>query len=144
MAKDLSKVLGSKKEDVRKSLKHLQYSYNKVMAIDLKRDSQIEWDEETLETLESFASRFARSADLIVSHLLRSLVLGADPGFQGTIIDVLNFSEKMGWIESASNWRRIRELRNVAAHEYTHADLIGLYREVFTLTPEVLKIATIL
>ncbi len=123
--------------DLRKSLDHLKYSYSKAKKIDFgKKD----WSEDELEVLESFSSRFARTSDMFVSRYLRFLVHDWDPAFRGTIIDLLNISEKFGSIKSASQWLRIRELRNVAAHDYEAKDIKGLYLEILNLTPVILDI----
>lgn len=129
-------LLAQNKNDVAKAIGHLEYSFNKVRGFDLTR---LDWSEEELETLESFSSRFARTADLVVSRLLRSLALSVDPGYRGTLIDLLNFSEKQGWISSARVWFRIRELRNVASHEYTTNDFNKLISELILLTPTVFE-----
>lgn len=127
--------LATNRQNVRQALKHLEYSFNKVRSYD---SSRRDWSEEELETLESFSSRFARVSDLVVSRLLRSLALQSDPAFRGALIDLLNFAEKQSWISSARTWYRIRELRNVAAHEYTTDDLNKLFIELIQLTPVVL------
>lgn len=125
-------------QSVRKAQQHLTYSFEKVRSHGLL--AKTAWSEEDLEVLESFASRFARASDLIVSRYLRMLALQGDPAYRGTLIDLLNLSEKTGVIESASTWYRIRELRNVAAHEYATDDLAALYAEVFQLVPAILAV----
>lgn len=129
------------REDLLKSIGHLEFSFRKVHSIDL---SKADWDEAELETLESFSSRFARTSDLYVSRYLRALALESDPAFRGSLIDLLNLGEKQGWIDSARQWYRIRELRNVAAHEYSTEQLGELFRELFALTPQILKIKSLL
>ena len=62
----------------------------------------------------------------------------ANPGFRGTVIDILNEAEKAGWIKSAETWKRIRELRNITAHEYSDQEARELYAEVANLSREVL------
>ncbi len=124
-------------EDLRASRKHLEYSYRKARAIPLDGDLS----EEFLEILESFSSRFARYSDLIVSRYLRLLAREKDPAFRGSVIDVINLGEKFGWIAEADVWRRIRELRNVAAHEYEAEDYRSLYRELLSLVPHLLDFA---
>ena len=125
-------------QSVRKEQQHLTYSFDKVRKLDLL--AKAAWGEEDLEVLESFASRFARASDLIISRYLRMLALQHDPAYRGTLIDLLNFSEKTGVIDSASTWYRIRELRNVAAHEYATDDLAALYAEIFRLAPTILTV----
>lgn len=119
-----------------KALGHLEYSYQKVQKMDLGKDL----DEEALETLESFASRFARYSDLIVAKYFRLLAKEKDPAFNGSVIDLLNLAEKYNWIQSTENWKRIREIRNLAAHEYTLEDYTELYKEIFQLTPSLMEI----
>jgi uncharacterized protein YutE (UPF0331/DUF86 family) len=121
-------------EDLSAARKHLEYSHKKVVKIDLGG----ELDDEKLETLESFSSRFARYSDLIVSKYLRLLAREKDPAFRGSTIDILNAGEKYGWISDAKVWRRIRELRNVAAHEYEAADYKKLYKELIRLSSHLL------
>ncbi len=125
------------REDVTKSLSHLQYSFQKALKIDL---AKTDLTEEELEVFESFSSRFARSSDLIIAQLLRLKTLELDPAFRGSLIDTLNIAEKQGWINSASTWFRIRELRNYSAHEYSDEDMKLLYKEFLKLTPELLAV----
>lgn len=124
--------------DLKKSKRHLEYSFEKVKKINLK--TLDEFDEESLETLESFSSRFARFSDLLVAKYFRLLALEKDPAFRGSMIDLINLAEKHSWIGSAKTWRRIRELRNVAAHEYAAEDYKALYAELIGLCPELLKV----
>lgn len=124
------------KNEVARAIKHLEYSFKKVQGFNLAR---VDWSEEELETLESFSSRFARTSDLVISRLLRSMALATDPAFRGTLIDLLNLSEKQGWISSAKVWFRIRELRNIAAHEYSAEDFNKLLEELLGLTPVVFE-----
>lgn len=125
-------------ENLKKARKHLQYSYDKVIKIDLEVG---ELDEEALETLESFSSRFARFSDLLIAKYFRTLALEKDPAFRGSIVDLLNFAEKFAWIESAPTWKRIRALRNLAAHEYEASDYIRLYAELVALAPWLFKVS---
>ncbi len=124
-------------EKFKKSQQHLAYSYRKVTSLPTFSEQSTE---EELEVLESFASRFARASEMYVSRVLRGLALENDPAFRGSIIDLLHMGEKYGWIANAHVWRRIRELRNVAAHEYCVDDLASLYRELIALTPHILEI----
>lgn len=128
------------KEDLAKALGHLEYSFSKASNI-LKKPILSEDD---LEDLEGFGSRFARASDIGVQKLLRFKVMEKDPGFRGGVIDILNQSEKFGWIRSASDWAKIRELRNVTAHEYTETEVRELYGEIVRLSGEVLALRSLL
>ncbi len=124
-------------DDLKKSLGHLEYSFNKVKKLSSNVPSL---GEEDLETWESFSSRFSRASDIFVSKFLRFKIKEKDPAFRGSVIDLLNEAEKFGWIENAQIWRRIRELRNVAAHDYAASDLSALFQELVKLCPEILKV----
>ena len=124
------------RRDLASALGHFKYSHAKVSGIDFAA----EWDEETLETLESFSSRFARLSELFIARFLRLNVQQSDPGFRGSLIDSLNLGEKLGYLDSARDWTRIRELRNVAAHEYSADDYRRLYAELLRLSPHLLRI----
>jgi hypothetical protein len=129
-----SKIL----EDLRQARKHLEYSFNKVKQMNALELSDN--DEEALETLESFSSRFARFSDIAVTKYFRFLAQEQDPAFRGSVIDLINMAEKYGWIKSALIWRNIRELRNAAAHEYSAADYKKIYKELIRLCPELLSL----
>ncbi len=123
-------------EALNKTRIHLKYSFNKVNQIDMTQDLS----EEQLESLESFSSRFARFSDPVIRKYFQTLAIEKDPAFKGSVIDLLNQAEKFNWIQSATTWRRIRELRNVAAHEYTSQNYKALYQELIKLTPNLLDL----
>jgi hypothetical protein len=127
-------------EDLDKALSHLEYSFKKAGLL-LKQPSLSEDD---LEALEGFGSRFARASDIAVQKLLKLKVLEKDPGFRGGVMDILNESEKFGWIASAREWARIRELRNVTAHEYSETEVRELYSEILRLSQIVLSARALL
>ena len=120
-----------------KAKSHLEYSYKKVQKISLKESMP----ETELESLDSFASRFARYSDILIMKYFRMLAFEKDPAFRGSVIDLLNTAEKFNWIDSATIWRRIRQLRNVAAHDYTNSEYIKLYGELIQLTPQLLNVS---
>lgn len=95
------------------------------------------WTAEDLERLESLASRFARMSDLLTQRLMR-LADELELESQGSLLDRLHRAEKRGWTEHDGEFVRIRELRNLIAHEYEDEDLAALYREIIRLTPNLL------
>lgn len=125
------------KEDLEKARKRLEYSFTKVR--NQKFDHELE--ESELEILESFSSRFARFSDLLISRYFRLLMLEKDPAFRGSLIDLLNQAEKHAWISSKNTWLRIRELRNLASHDYEAENYQALYQELIQLTPELLHVS---
>lgn len=112
-----------------KAIKRLELSSAKIPVKEnaLKVD---EYTDEDLAQIEAWMSRFARLTDIFMNQFLRTLILQGDPAFRGTLKDILNVSEKLGFIDSAREWYQIRELRNRQAHEYEEEDLIGLFFEM--------------
>lgn len=95
------------------------------------------WSAEDLERLESMASRFARLADLLTQRLMR-LADDLELESAGSLLDRLRRAEKRGWVDHDGELVRIRELRNLVAHEYEDEDLAALYREILRLAPTLL------
>lgn len=93
---------------------HLDFSFQQIrgLSCDLTHLT-----EEELESVEAFCSRFARTVDLLVNKVLRSLDR-VELVAQGTLIDVVNRAEKRGFIESAEDLREMKDIRNVIAHDY--------------------------
>lgn len=130
-------LLDKLKSEFLKSTNHLLISYQKVKRLKTEVD---DLSEDELEIWESFSSRFARSSDIFISKFLKAMMLEKDPAFRGSVIDFLNEAEKFGIIENANTWKRIRELRNVAAHEYSSDNLSELYQEIRKLAPHILEL----
>jgi hypothetical protein len=131
------KLIEIQKRKLKKALQHLQYSYNKIIKLP---ENVEELDEESLETWESFAARFACVAEIFLAQYLRSAILLDDPGFTGTFRDFINQAEKLGLIVDANAWLAIRELRNVTAHEYSEEDLTLFFKRLKQECPRLLKI----
>jgi hypothetical protein len=133
----LDKILDIRKRQLSKALDRLFYSYQKVKSLPLSIEA---FDDETLETWESFSARFARASDIFLSQYLRISILLTDKGFQGTMRDFLDMGEKLGLIDDAEAWMAIRELRNISAHEYTEEDLVVVFERLLKECPRVLSI----
>lgn len=116
----------------KKSLLRLSKSYNKIIKIDL---NAIDFeDDEKLEVLETFVSRFARSADYFLSKVIRARVLLEDPAYRGTLKAHLSELKKINFIENIDEWMIIRELRNRISHEYTEEELPNLIKALLEKT----------
>lgn len=126
-------------EQVKKAIGHLQYSYNKSLNLPM---NEKEMDEETLETWESFSSRFARVVDLYTTKYLKCCVLLQDPAFDGSYRDFLDAAEKLHLIDSADFYMKMREIRNIHAHDYREDKLLLFLTDLKTYTPTLLKIRT--
>ncbi|MBS0290167.1 MAG: nucleotidyltransferase substrate binding protein [Proteobacteria bacterium] len=131
------KILTLRGRQLNKALDRLAYSYEKVKKLPLTIEA---FDDETLETWESFSARFSRASDIFLSQYLRTYILTTDKGFQGTMRDFLNVAEKLGLIDDARAWMHIRELRNIAAHEYTEEDLVAVFKRLLLECPRLLSI----
>jgi len=122
-------------EQMQESLKWLRRSYDQCKAIGVKEN----YTEDEFDKLENLCSRFARSIDLIVNKVFRSLdKVELEDG--GTLIDVVNRAEKRGLIESVDEIREMKDLRNQIVHEYLSDALIGLIGEVFEYTPKLFEV----
>ncbi|MBS1227035.1 MAG: hypothetical protein H6R17_312 [Proteobacteria bacterium] len=92
---------------------------------------------EQLERLESLTSRFARLADLLIQRIFR-LVDEIELTGGGTILDRIYRAEKRGWA-NAAELIKIRELRNLIAHEYATEKMLEVYRAVAVMSPLLLS-----
>ena len=85
------------------------------------------------------ASRFARLSDLLVQRVMRSVDdLELTP--EGSLLDRIQRAEKRGWVQSAQDLVRIRELRNLVAHEYAAYRMAEIYAGIALLAPSLLAI----
>jgi len=72
-----------------------------------------------LAIIDQFIVRFSKLQDAMGAKLFPNvLALTQEHGDLPTFIDKLNKLEKIGAIESASAWLRLREMRNQFAHDY--------------------------
>jgi hypothetical protein len=91
---------------------------------------------EQLERLESLTSRFARLADLLIQRIFR-LIDEIELTGGGSILDRIYRAEKRGWA-NATELIKIRELRNLIAHEYATEKMLEIYAAVATMSPALL------
>ncbi len=91
---------------------------------------------EQLERLESLTSRFARLADLLIQRVFR-LIDDIELTGSGSILDRIYRAEKREWA-SATDLIKIRELRNLIAHEYSNEKMLEVYAAVAALSPALL------
>ena len=113
----------------------LRRSYTRCRKASAKRDLT----PADLDALEALTGRYARVSDMILQKLFRGLD-AIELEDQGTLLDALNRAEKRGLIDSAADFREIRELRNEIAHEYAQENLRPLFDNVLERTPALLEI----
>jgi len=134
MSKDLTGFYYAK---IVKSLNYLEYTFERVK--NLKTNpGQLSGDE--LERWDGMATRFARASDLFLSKYIKAAVLKDDPAFDGAFRDFLNRAEKLKIIDETASWLEIRNLRNVAVHEYSEGDLEKILIKFLHYTPMILEL----
>ena len=111
---------------------HLRFSISRTQGLLNQQDWQ-------LEGLESLARRFARLSDLLMQRVMR-LIDNLELTATGTLLDRIHRTEKRGWVDDAIKLVRIRELRNLIAHEYAADKMSEIYAAVATLAPELLAV----
>jgi hypothetical protein len=118
------------------SLVWLRRSYGICTEIGIKTDyTEVEFDH-----FETLTSRFARTTDILVNKVLRSLD-AVEWLAGGTLIDIVNRAEQRGIINSVSEMRTIKDLRNEIAHEYEVSNLQKLFETVLKSSPKLLAIS---
>lgn len=127
-------LLAHELKGLESAAEHLRYSQQRCQGLYTKH----QWTAEDLERLESFSSRFARLADLIIQRMMR-LIDEVELVTQGSLLDRIFRAEKRGWI-NAQELIRIRELRNTIAHEYADENMADIYAAVAVLAPRLLAL----
>lgn len=98
---------------------HLRYTYRTLYAesIDLQWVEALEKREDIAEKIDAFVGRFGRLQDHIGEKLLPAFarLLGGQPK---SLLDVMAYSERMGWVGDAEQFVGARKLRNLLVHEY--------------------------
>ena len=109
--------------ELRLARQYLDYSFQQVAALpqDLAGASAAQ-----LESVEAFSSRFARTVDLLVNKVLRSLDR-AELKPEGTLLDVVNRAEQRGLVTRASELREMKDVRNLIAHDYASAKAAEIF-----------------
>ena len=136
MKADAIAILHANLEGMRKSIQWLRRSFERCSAIGVKAS----YTEDEFDEFENLAGRFARTVDLVISKVFRSIdAVELEEG--GTTIDIVNRAEKRSLVESAVRVRELKDLRNDIVHEYETDDLRSLFGEVLKAAPEVFAIA---
>jgi uncharacterized protein YutE (UPF0331/DUF86 family) len=113
----------------------VRHSYEQTIKIDIKSKYAIE----EFDKIENLTSRYARTTDMLVNKVLRSIDTVESEDI-GTIIDIMNRAEKRGIVSSAELLHTIKDLRNNIAHEYKIAEITGFFADVKKYTPLLLEI----
>jgi len=112
---------------------HRSYEQTKT----IERKDVYSMDE--FDKLENLASRYARTTDMLVNKVLRSIDTVESEDI-GTIIDIMNRAEKRGIVESAELLHTIKDLRNNIVHEYQITEITKFFADVIKYSPVLLEI----
>lgn len=106
-------------ELAQKEVTHLIYTHHTLFAqtLNLEWVQSLNDNEEQSEKIDAFVSRFGRLQDHIGEKLLPrfAALLGESPK---SLLDVLAYAERIGWIDDAEAFVYTRKLRNLLVHEY--------------------------
>jgi len=126
------RLLDQSLADLATARRHLDFSAERIRTLpaDLKGIAEAD-----LETAEAFTSRFARTVDLLVNRVLRTLdrVELKPPG---TLLDLVQGAEQRGFVASAAVLRELKDVRNEVAHDYAGARLPELFAFCRARKPE--------
>jgi uncharacterized protein YutE (UPF0331/DUF86 family) len=128
-------VLRENINTLNKSAEWVQRSYEQTVRIEQKVNYTIE----EFDKLENLTSRYARTADMLLNKVLRSIDT-VELEDTGTVIDIMNRAEKRGIVSSAELLHTIKDLRNNIAHEYKITEITRFFSDVIKYTPLLLEI----
>ena len=121
------------------SMEWLEHSYQLCITIENNETGNYSIDDfDKFDKFETLTSRFARTADILIQKIYRSIDL-FEMESTGSLIDVVNRAHKRGIIDNPEDIRNIKDIRNDIAHEYMQERLIELFEEVVKLTPLLMK-----
>jgi uncharacterized protein YutE (UPF0331/DUF86 family) len=118
-----------------KSADWVRWSYERTRGIE-KKDG---YSADEFAQFEVLTSRYARTADMLVNKVLRSIDT-VELEDTGTVLDIMNRAEKRGIVSSAEILHTIKDLRNNIAHEYKIDDITRFFADVRKHTPVLLEI----
>ena len=130
MRKDVKQLLAEELKLLEYSNDMLAYSYNTCRNIGIKE----EYTFEELDKFEALTSRFARTGDMLIQKIFRSIDI-LELERPGSVIDRINRAEKRGLISSAEIFKEIRFLRNDISHEYIPTVIEQIFEKILELTP---------
>jgi uncharacterized protein YutE (UPF0331/DUF86 family) len=129
MDKNSVDLLKENLASVNLSLNRLLYSFDSCNSIGLK-DS---YTDDEFVAFEAMTSRYARTTDMLINKVLRSLDV-VEYIDVGTVLDAANNAEKRG-IADSKELRKLKDLRNSIAHEYVTENIVRFFDKVLEFTP---------
>ena len=129
MEKGAVEILRENLDAINLSLKRLLYSWEICKKTGLKDT----YSDDEFIAFEAMASRYARTTDLLINKVLRSLD-AVEYIDRGTVIDAANNAEKRE-IADSKDLRKMKDLRNLIAHEYVTENIVRFFGNVLDFTP---------
>lgn len=120
MNPDLVDALREKISHIGKMQVNLEYSRAKIAGWWSVEQPFDAWSADRLETLAAFKARFAEMQDHLASAMKLIAAIEEQPTEAFTY--VLNFMSKLHILDTAEEWRDIRDLRNAAVHDYSASE----------------------
>jgi len=140
----MSEILSSMFEHIDKMLVGCNIDYDALSST--KIDVHFFDRYENTRIVNSFLFNFAKLQDKIGAKLFKQVLyeLKEIDTFEQPMLDVLHMLEKMQVIQSVQEWEKLREIRNVLAHEYPfeieeRVENIALAMEGFVLLQEIYR-----
>lgn len=134
MIREKFALLHEELKGLQSAANHLGYSIERCHGLIFREEMPLE----ELERLESLTSRFARLTDLLTQRIFR-LIDEIELAGTGTLLDRIYRAEKRGW-GGASELIKIRELRNLIAHEYASDKMPEIYAVIIAMSPALLAV----
>ena len=111
----------------------LQYSFNESKKL-IDNNAHHEFSLQQQDVFEAFASRLARTADILVQKVLKTIQLyESEP--VNTIRDMLLQAEKKNLVEDAEIMFELRLFSNEIAHDYLPKSQIAIIEACIYFTP---------
>jgi len=124
-------------EECNKHLARMLNAFNKMSEfIPLNLDYYTNISEDSIEHIDQFLFRFSLLQDSMGEKLFRNLITSIGEDSRSlTFIDILNRLEALGLLKK-DVWMDLRDLRNLATHEYpdTEEIIIGTLNKLFKNT----------
>jgi len=128
-------VLQENIDKLNSSAEWIRKSYEQTKKI----NTESNYSPEEFEKFEVLASRYARTTDMLINKVLRSIDTVESEDI-GTVIDIMNRAEKRGIIESAELLHTIKDLRNSIVHEYQIDEIAKFFLNIIKYSPVLLEI----
>ena len=135
MNDSISELLKENIKTLNLSANWVRRSYEQTHKIIIKEN----YTDEEFDMLENMSSRYARTTDMLVNKVLRTIDSYEYEDI-GTIIDIMNRAEKRSLVSSAELLHRIKDLRNNIVHEYKISEIAKFFADILKYTPILLEI----